>query len=223
MFWRTSLRSVVAVAVAALLLALNAAGILDGPLVGGANSLREAVKAAAVALRGTVDGIVSAGPVPCPAGPAYLLVVSGEEIMGLDRDGYVACCDSACPRSDLPALTGFLPAARKVGEQVSSAEVVIGLEITRAFEERPDLFKMLSEVNLGDLRNPAAVLSGGITVILGKGDYADKIDELNMVLANLGQMGMQARSIDLRFARQAVVTCAEPKHSEPKQKGKKEV
>jgi len=218
MFWRTSLRSVVAVAVAALVLALNGAGVLEGPLVSGANGLSHGLISVLAALRGSVDNIVSAEPIPVAAGPAYLLVVTGDGIMALDREGYIASFDSACSRADLPALTGFLPATRNVGGRVSSAEVVIGLEIMRTFEDRPDLLKTLSEVNLGDLRNPTAVLAGGVAVSLGKGDYGNKVDKLDLVLANLKQLGMQARNIDLRFNRQAVVTCVQPKHDEPKQK-----
>ena len=211
MFWRTSLRSVVAVAVAAFALALNGAGLLDGPCSSLEKGLGHGFKSALAGLRGSVDGIVNAGPVPCVAGPACLIVVTGDEIVGLDRDGYIASCDSACSRSDLPALTGFFPASKKVGERATSAEIVIGLEILRAFEDRPDMLKMLSEVNLGDLRNPTAILTGGVKVSLGKGDYTGKIDKLDRVLANLERLKISAKTVDMRFDRQAVVTFMEPK------------
>lgn len=210
------MRSVVAVAAAAFALALNAAGILDGPCSGAGEGLGKGLRAVLAGLRGSVDGIVSAGPVPCVAGPACLLVVTGDEFLGLDRGGYIAFCESTCARADLPALTGFLPASKKVGERAASAEIVIGLEIMRAFEDRPDLVKMLSEVNLGDLRNPTAILAGGTAVSLGKGDYPNKTDKLIQVLENLKRLNMSAKTIDLRFARQAVVNCIQPKHIGPK-------
>jgi hypothetical protein len=169
-------------------------------------------------LRGGVDTVVSAAPEAHPAGPVYALVATRGEIVGLDAEGYVASYDTASCRCDLPVLTGFLPATKKVGERISSAEIVLGLEIVKAFEERPEVMRILSEVNLGDLENPTAVLSGAVRVSLGQGDYRCKVGKLDQVLVSLKRLNSSPKTIDLRFARQAVVTC-----NEPKKPAKKEV
>jgi cell division septal protein FtsQ len=72
------------------------------------------------------------------------------------------------------------------------------------------MLKALSEINLADLENPKAVLSGGIVVDLGSGHYRRKVQELTGVLAELKRLGKHPKAVDLRFARQAVVRCSEP-------------
>jgi hypothetical protein len=218
MFWRSSLRSVLAVGAVALVLALSGAHVLDALCAQCLESLRARTSSIGSVLRGGVDTVVSAAPPARAAGPPCAVVATGGEIIGLDSEGYVTSCDTASSRCDLPILTGFVPATKRAGERVSSAEVVLGLEIIRAFEESQDVISILSEVNLGDLANPTAILTGAVKVSLGRGDYRCKVAKLGRVLAGLDRLNCTPRTIDLRFARQAVVTC-----NEPKKPAKKEV
>lgn len=211
MFWRSSLRSVLVVAAFALALALSSAHVFDAPCAQGVKGLKGRLASAGAILRGGVDTVVSAAPAAHPAGPVCALVATKGEIIGLDSEGYVASYDTASCRSDLPILTGFVPATKEVGERVSSAEVVLGLEIVKAFEERQGVMSILSEVNLGDLKNPTAILSGAVRVSLGQGDYRSKVAKLDQVLVGLKRINSSPKTIDLRFARQAVVTCDQPK------------
>jgi cell division septal protein FtsQ len=199
--------------VVALILALNADGVFGAKCFNCFKDCGTWAKEAVCGIGASVDDLVAAEPARLSAGPTYALVASGGEVLGLDREGVVGSSDSACARADLPALTGFAPAARTVGERISSAEIVLGLEIIRAFDERPELMKVLSEINLGDLSNPKAVLFGGVTVNLGQGEYRNKMENLIQVLLHLKRLNASPRTIDLRFSRQVVVKCSEPKRN----------
>jgi hypothetical protein len=217
MFWRTKVWSLVVVALAALGLALYADGVFGAKCFDGFRDFGSWVEETVCGIHASVDDLMAAEAARLSAGPTYALVVSGGEVLELDREGVVASADTACARADLPALTGFVPAAKTVGERLSSAEIVLGLEIVRAFDERPDLAKVLSEINLADLANPTAVLFGGVTVNLGQGEYRDKMDHLVQVLLHLKRLKASPRTIDLRFSRQVVVKCSEPKRNPEKE------
>ncbi|MFZ1947595.1 MAG: cell division protein FtsQ/DivIB [bacterium] len=213
MFWRTKALSLVVVAAVALTLALSADGVFGARCFDCFRDCGSWVKETLCGIGASVDGLVAAEPARLCAGPAYVLVAWGGEVLGLDREGVVASSDTACARADLPALTGFVPAVKTVGERISSAEIVLGLEIIRAFDERPELMKVLSEINLADLTNPKAVLLGGVSVNLGQGDYRSKMENLIQVLLHLKRLNASPRTIDLRFSRQVVVKCSEPKRN----------
>jgi hypothetical protein len=217
MFWRSNMHSALVVGAVAMVLALGSDGIFGAKCFKGVREFGGCIKGAVVGIHTSVDDLVTSEPVRQCAGPTFLLVASDGDVIGLDREGIVASRDTACCRSDLPALTGFAPASVAVGERVSSAEIVVGLEVVRAFEGRPEMMKVLSEVNLEDLENPRAILSGGVTVSLGQGDYCRKIEKLNQVLLYLKRLKASPKTIDLRFSRQVVVKCSEPKPNSEKE------
>jgi hypothetical protein len=223
MFWRSNMHSVLVVGAVALLLALISDGVIGSDSFRGARRFSSSLKGLVCGIHTGVDDLMSDPPQRLSAGPTSALVVWGGGILGLDREGVVASSDTACSRWDLPFLTGFVPASRAVGERLSSAEIVVGLEVLRAVEARPEMLAMLSEVNLADLKNPRLVLAGGVEVNLGRGDYRRKVDKLNKVLLHLKRLEATPLTIDLRFARQVVVRCLEQKPDSTKVGSGKEV
>jgi hypothetical protein len=140
-------------------------------------------------------------------GPTYALVASEDLVVGLDRDGLVTLYDTVSDMYRVPALTGCSAAPAVPGKMLSTPEVVLGLSITRAFEECPFLMEMLSEVNIVTLERPRAILRDGIVAELGKGGYRVKIQRLNQVVIQALRLKMRPEYVDLRFGRQVIVKC----------------
>ncbi len=208
--FRASFQSIVIVGVMSLGITLTGTHVLNPKWFRGFESLGRDIRGAVSCIRSSIDGIVASAPIAPCAGPTYVLIAAQGEVLGLDKDGYVASCDTASARCDLPVLTGFLPATKALGDNISSAEVVVGLAIVRAFDEKPEMMKMLSEVNLENLNDPRVILRGGVTVDFGGGDYKRKVEKLNQVLLHLKRLNASPKTVDLRFARQVVVKCNEP-------------
>jgi hypothetical protein len=142
-------------------------------------------------------------------GPTFALLVTGEAVVGLDPEGYVTSVSQAFMGGSYPAITGISvesPLEDGRGDRrMSRPEITLGLSVARAFERHHDLFLMLSEVNVSDLRQPRAVLKGGTIVELGTGDYSRKIGRLHQVLLQAPHLGMCPGRVDLRFNRQVIV------------------
>ena len=211
--WRANLHSVVVVAVVSMGLALNGAHVRSSKWFRGIQGFAENTKGMIFGVHAEADELARPQPEKTCAGPTCVLVAAQGVVLGLDSEGFVSSCDSSSARSDLPVLTGFLPATKLVGDRVCSAEIVMGLEIIGAFEDRPEVMRILSEVNLGDLDSPKVILIKGVTVYLGQGDYRRKVEKLNQVLLHLNRLKASPKTIDLRFARQVVVKCDDPKRS----------
>jgi hypothetical protein len=176
-------------------------------------SLGRSAANAVCCARTSLGGIMTAPeskPIP---GPVCVLVAANGTILGLDGAGLIATSDTACCRTDLPAMTGFVPTTAVVGDALPVAEVVVGMAVLRAFEARPEMLKALSEINLEDLENPKVFLRGGVVVDLGSGHYKRKVERLSQVLGELKRLEAKPKTIDLRFARQVVVRCNEPGNS----------
>jgi hypothetical protein len=140
-----------------------------------------------------------------PPGRVWVLVAGGNTVVGLDRDGRVTQCDTACPTGGLPVLTGFVPVESEPGMRLRTPEVVLGLTIVRAFELSPATARVLSEVDLADFEHPRAILSGGLTAELGHGSYSAKVTKLGQVLLQARELNMHLKRIDLRFGCQVIV------------------
>jgi hypothetical protein len=142
-------------------------------------------------------------------GPTLALVVTDGAVVGLDPDGYVTSVDEAFAGGSFPAMTGISlkgPLEDPLGgRRMSKPEITVGLSVTKAFQRHQDLFMMLSEVNVSDVRQPRAILKGGTIVEIGTGDYSRKIDRLRQVLIQAPHLGMCPRRIDLRFSRQVIM------------------
>jgi hypothetical protein len=142
-------------------------------------------------------------------GPIFVLVVTDGAVVGVDPDGYVTSIGETFMGGSFPAVTGIslkgLVEATAEGRRMSRPEITLGLSVTKAFQRHQDLFLMLSEVNVSDLRQPRAILKGGTIVEVGTGDYARKIDRLHQVLLQSPHLGMCPRRVDLRFDRQVIV------------------
>ncbi|MFH1312870.1 MAG: cell division protein FtsQ/DivIB [Candidatus Eisenbacteria bacterium] len=156
-------------------------------------------------IESTVLGPREGGSQRRSPGETWVLITGQGMVMGLDREGYVTWCESASGTGDLPALTGFSPAAGKPGTRLSTPEAVLGLTIVRAFELSPSLMDALSEINLENLEHPRAILTGGTLAELGHGGYVAKVKRLDQILMQARQQNMHVARIDLRFGRQVVV------------------
>jgi len=142
-----------------------------------------------------------------PSGPGSTcaVIVSGDLIVGVDRDGYVTCRETSFDR-DIAALTGFQVAPDSIGERLAMPELALGLAVVEAFEGSvDDMADLLSEVYVGDLANPRVVLCGGVTVEIGAGDYGRKIARLRQVLLQAPELGIRPTRVDMRFGSQVVV------------------
>lgn len=211
--FRTNLREMAMVGGVASVLALVGTGTMSPKWFGCFASLGRSVEDAVSCARSSLGGIVTAPeskPIP---GPVCVLVAADGNILGLDGAALIATSDTACCRSDLPVMTGFVPTTVVVGDVLPVAEVVVGMAVLKAFESRPEMLKALSEINLGDLDNPRVILRGGIVVDLGGGHYKRKVERLSQVLGELKRLEAKPKTIDLRFARQVVVRCNEPSNS----------
>jgi hypothetical protein len=211
--FRAGYRSILIVGLASAGLAMQGTGSVDPRWFSGFRAFGRDLVAAVSDARTGLTGMVAAKPETACAGPPCVLLAGDGYVLGLDREGSIASCDTASGRFDLPVLTGVVPASTTVGHGICSAEVIIGLEIVRAFDAKPEMMKMLSEVNLANLDDPRAILAGGVVVDLGGGDYRQKVDKLSQVLLHLKGLNASPKTIDLRFARQVVVTCNEPHRS----------
>jgi len=155
-------------------------------------------------------------------GPTFALIVTDGAIVGLDPDGYVTYVGEAFVGGGFPAITGISlkgPLEDSLGgRRMSKPEITVGLSVTKAFGRHEDLFMMLSEVNVSDLRQPRAILKGGTIVEVGTGDYSRKIDRLHQVLLQAPHLGMCPSRVDLRFNRQVIV-----EYSQVRSRARKEV
>ena len=150
-------------------------------------------------------------------GETYALIVSGDLIVGVDRDGCVSCLETSFD-GDLAALTGFTAVPDSIGERLGLPELELGLTIVRAFDRAADMHEMVSEVHLGDLGNPRVVLCGGVTVEIGSGGYGTKIARLRQILLQAPDLGIRPTRVDMRFGPQVVV-----EFEKTKQQPRKEV
>jgi len=155
-------------------------------------------------------------------GPTFALIVTDGAVVGLDPDGYVTSVGETFVGGGFPAMTGIRlegPLEDPLGgRKMSKPEITVGLSVTKAFQRHEDLFIMLSEVNVSDIREPRAILKGGTIVEVGTGDYSRKIDRLHQVLLQAPHLGMCPRRVDLRFCRQVIV-----EYSQVRSRARKEV
>jgi hypothetical protein len=155
-------------------------------------------------------------------GPTFALIVTEGAVIGLDPEGYVTSVGEAFAGGGFPAMTGISlkgPLEDPIGgRRMSKPEITVGLSVTKAFGRHEDLFMMLSEVNVSDIRQPRAVLKGGTIVEVGTGDYCRKIDRLHQVLLQAPHLGICPRRVDLRFKRQVIV-----EYSQVRTRARKEV
>jgi len=183
-------------------------------------SLQVSSHAASVVAR--VAGFTASHAEAHQPGPTYALIVLDGAVIGLDPDGYVTSIGESFTGGGFPALTGLSLKGSLDdplgGRKMSKPEITVGLSVAKAFERHRDLFMMLSEVNVSDLRQPRAILKGGTIVEVGTGDYRRKIDRLHQVLLQAPHLGMRPRRVDLRFNRQVIV-----EYSQVRTRARKEV
>ena len=188
-------------------LTIQATSDVDRECMDAVERVRERIGDHLVRIERSLSGGRQAGPDKSSPGDTWVLIASEGMIMGLDRDGCVTSYDSSCGMSDLVALTGFSPVPGEPGDVIAMPEVVLGLTIIRTFELSPTLMGILSEINLENLKQPRATLSGGILVELGHGAYVAKVERLGQILIQARQLNMNIGRIDLRFVGQVVVEC----------------
>jgi hypothetical protein len=137
-------------------------------------------------------------------GPTYAVIISGDSMVGIDRDGYVTCMEASFD-DDLAVLTGFTATPDSIGARLTMPEVVLGLSIIGAFDRFAGMLELISEVHIEDLENPKVIVCGGVTVEVGAGGYATKIERLRQVLLQAPELGIRPTRVDMRFGPQVVV------------------
>jgi len=215
---KTGIASLVVAALASGGLTLNSADTLGPRCDAFLEKVAVNVSSHAEDLAAGLAGFTASEPRRHRPGPTYALIVLDGSIVGLDLDGYVTYLGEAFAGGGFPTITGFSIDAPLEGRRLSRPEVTVGLCVTKAFERYEDLFKMLSEVNLSDIKDPRAVLEGGTIVEIGTGDYARKVDRLHQVLLQAPHLDMYPRRVDLRFSRQVIV-----EYSQARSRARKEV
>ncbi|HVP56814.1 MAG TPA: hypothetical protein VMU02_01855, partial [bacterium] len=112
---RTSLREMVMVGSVASIVALVGTGTVSPKLFDGFADLGRLVADAVLSIRSSVSSMVSTPPPKPVPGPACVLVAAEGTVLALDGAGMVASEDTACCRTDLPVMTGFVPPVAAVG------------------------------------------------------------------------------------------------------------
>jgi cell division protein FtsQ len=132
-----------------------------------------------------------------------------DRLLYLDADGVVLPQARAEPLFDLPVLTGDLPLQDCVpGKRLSSAGLREALDIlSTARRGGEDLYGKISEVHVSDTQDLILYTSeGGIPVIFGRGDAAEKLARLdgfwNDIVGRRGSRNLQY--IDVRFEDEVV-------------------
>ena len=133
-----------------------------------------------------------------------------DRLLYLDVDGFVLPLVRSEGVSDLPVLTGDLPAAACIpGKRIISANVLDALEIlatARMIGE--ELYRLISEVHIDGDRDIVLYTSeSGVPVVFGRGDAAMKLLKFDgFWKAIVTQRGAgELRTVDLRYADQVVV------------------
>ncbi len=215
---KTGIASLVVAALASGGLTLNDADTLGPRCDAFLEKVTIEVSSHAAGVVARVAGVTAREPEVHEPGPTYALLVLDGAVAGVDPDGYVTSLGEAFSGGGFPAMTGLLIEDPLEGRRLSEPKITVGLSVTKAFERYEDLFKMLSEVNLSDLKEPRAILKGGTIVEIGTGDYARKIDRLHQVLLQAPHLDMCLRRVDLRFNRQVIV-----EYSQARNRARKEV
>jgi|GEM_PF-1137970 len=134
-----------------------------------------------------------------------VMLIGGERLLALDREGMVMPIEGAAVPLDIPVLTGVHPPLEP-GNGAQYLGVQKSLEIRRAVEqEAPVLWDAISEINLSQPESPRLYLApGGTEVRLGGGDLGTQIRRLWIVLRDLAAKGTVIQTMDLRFKDQLV-------------------
>jgi cell division septal protein FtsQ len=142
--------------------------------------------------------------------PLALLVLD-ERPYGIDEEGVLLPPFEPSVQPNLPLLSGWQanPAdgPPRIGESLSSESIAAAIRFLKEVEAFDPLMVFeISEVRMDESASVTFYLAEqGIKVVVGKGDFPEKIAGLKAVLSELGANLGAVRYIDLRFQGQVVV------------------
>ncbi len=134
-----------------------------------------------------------------------IAVVSMPEVFGMSERGELLplnLCDVGHP---LPLITGIKPQQAEAYSLVSSAKLREAVKICRILSSGYSRIRAeLSQIDLASCDSPVMYFrDSNIRVIVGYGDYRQKLHNLNLILDKLRTL--PAGELDLRFGRSIVV------------------
>jgi cell division septal protein FtsQ len=124
----------------------------------------------------------------------------------IDREGYVLDTATNLDRSQsqFPFITGVNADQIVFGQPIPTKAVCRALDLFACLKEiSPPVSKALSEIRIGRDEELTLVLSGGVEVLFGAGEFADRLSALDL-FAQKHRDFESLQYIDLRFENQIV-------------------
>ena len=140
------------------------------------------------------------GEVVCKGVPKRpIVLVCLPEVYGLSEQGDILPLSSCDKMSDLPLISGIHLKNVRPFYPVSSPKLLEALEICRLIRKRfPDLSDAISQIDFKPDEAPVLYFrNSDVTVIVGRGNYKEKLSRLALVLDRLDRL--PAHELDLRF------------------------
>ena len=134
-------------------------------------------------------------------------LISCDGIYGVDRGGVVIGGIDELSKSDLPLITGLDVRTVSPGEKLELLQMKTALEVLDYISlSNMDSFAVLSEINVGDLKNVVVYIGKeGIQIRLGKDSFNERINKSAMILADRRSRGEKTEYIDFRFGEKIIV------------------
>jgi cell division septal protein FtsQ len=133
-------------------------------------------------------------------------IVACGALYWIDRDGYVLDTVAHLDRSQspFPFLTGIAADQIVFGQPIPTKAVGRALDLYACLQEiSPSVHRALSEIRVGPDDGLTLVLSGGVEVRFGTGEFADRLSALDL-FAQKHRDFESLEYIDLRFDNQVV-------------------
>jgi len=131
-----------------------------------------------------------------PCGALYLI----------DRDGYVLDTLGNFDRqqNQFPFITGVNPDQIVLGQPISTKAVCRALDLFECVREvSPSVARALSEIRVGRDEGLTLILSGGVEIWFGTGEFADRLAALDLFARKYHDLE-SLEYVDLRFENQIV-------------------
>jgi cell division protein FtsQ len=141
--------------------------------------------------------------------PAMLGRINGETYLIDDRG---AVLDRYGPRYadvDLPLVDGLAAASSQSGSSANEARAELATRVIAALKPAPEIAKRLSQIDVSDLHNVTAILSGDPAVIeLGDDRFLGRLESYFEVVGTLRERVPAIDHVDLRFDNRIYVRSA---------------
>jgi cell division septal protein FtsQ len=122
-----------------------------------------------------------------------------EKMIGVDEEGVPLPHVGAEMVSTLPIITGIKSAASLADPQVK-ARLITGLKLLATISrDSPSIMKRISEVNVSTMG--ISLIDNGLEVIIGDTDWAEKVPNLEKVIAQVSGRLDSVKTVNMRFMR----------------------